>query len=56
MGTFVRGKEELAFRIVTQLMAEDAKTAWGVTETVGDFGRGEVIDEVGSKCFGLTVG
>ena len=30
---------------MTELMAEDAKGAWGVTEALRDFGGGKLLDE-----------
>ncbi len=50
------GEEGLAFgRVVSELKAQDAEGAWGVAEAACDFGRGELINEVGAEGFVLVL-
>ena len=50
------GEEEVAVRILPELMDQDAKAAGGVTESAGDFGAGEAIDEEGAEGLVSAVG
>ena len=41
--------------IVAKLMAEDAEGTRGITESVGDFDRGKLLDEEGTQSFVLPL-
>ena len=51
----MRGKEEGAIGMLTECMGENTKAPRRIPEAVGDFGRREVLDEVGPEGFVLTV-
>jgi hypothetical protein len=54
--TLLRVKEEHAFRVEPELVAEHTETAGSVAEPAGSFSGPGVLDEVGSKSFVLSVG
>jgi hypothetical protein len=56
LGSFLGGQEERAPRVLTELMREDPEASGGIGEAAGDFGRRELIDEVGPEGFVLAVG
>jgi hypothetical protein len=39
-----------------EMMTQDAKRAWGVAKALGDVGRGETFDEVGTEGLVLALG
>jgi hypothetical protein len=41
--------------VVPELVAQDAKGAWGVAKARGDFAGGELLGEVGAERFVLTL-
>jgi hypothetical protein len=40
---------------MTEAVTQDAEGAGGVAEAVGDFGRGELVDEEGTESFVLSL-
>ena len=56
LGSLLRGKEEGALWMLAELMGEDAEASRGIPEAAGNFGGGELIDEVGPEGFVLAVG
>ena len=55
LGTVPRVEEEGGVGIATQLVAEDAEGAGGITEVGGDVGGGFLVDEIGAQGFVLTL-
>jgi hypothetical protein len=51
----LRGKEEGTIGMLTELMGEDPEASRRISEAAGDFGRREVLDEVGPEGFILAV-
>ena len=43
-----RGREEIAFGVVAELVDEDAEAPGGVAEASGRLGRGKTLDKKGS--------
>ena len=55
LGTVPRVEEEGGVGIATELVAEDAEGAGGITEVGGDVGGGFLVDEIGAQGFVLTL-
>jgi hypothetical protein len=51
----LRGKEEGAIWMLAELMSEDTEASRRISEAAGDFGRREILDEVGPEGFILAV-
>jgi hypothetical protein len=49
-------QEKLPLGSLAKLMTEDAKTPWGITESVGYLDRRESFDKIGTESFILTMG
>ena len=56
VGSFRRGQEEVSIRVLTELVNQHTKTAFGVAESSGRFLAGESFDKVGSQGFILSGG
>ena len=48
--------EESSIRVLAELMAQDAESAWAIAEAPGRLGRAESLDEIGPQGFVLPVG
>ena len=55
LGPLLRGKEEEAIRMLTELVGKNAEASRGIPEAAGDFGRGKILNEVGPEGFVLAV-
>jgi hypothetical protein len=53
--SLLRRKEEETIWMLTELMSEDTKASRRISEAAGDFGRREILDEVGPEGFILAV-
>jgi hypothetical protein len=54
--SLLRGKEEGAIWMLTELMGEHTKASRRISEAAGDFARRKLLDEVGPESFVLAVG
>ena len=55
-GSLGRFEEEVALGILAELVDENLKASWGVSEATSDLGAGEALNEEGAECFVLTMG
>jgi hypothetical protein len=53
--SLLRRKEEGAIGMLTEFMGENTKTSRRIPEAMGDFGRREILDEVGPEGFILAM-
>jgi hypothetical protein len=51
----LRGKEEGAIWILTELVSQDAEASRGIPEAAGDLDRRQILNEVGPEGFVLAV-
>jgi len=51
----LRGKEEGAIWMLAEMVRKDAEASGRIPEAAGDFSRGQLVNEVGSEGFVLTV-
>ncbi len=56
LGPLGRGEEEVASRILAELMDQDAEASWGIAEAVGSLITGQSLDELGAERFVLAMG
>ena len=54
-GSGAGGEEKGGLGIVTEVIAEDAEGAWGVTEGAGNLLGGAALEEIGAEGFVLAL-
>jgi hypothetical protein len=55
LGSLLRGKEEGAMRILTELVGQDAEASRGIPEATGDLARRQILNEMSPEGFVLAV-
>ena len=56
MGSLGRCQEEVASRVLAELVDENSEAPWGVTEAASDLGTGDPLHEEGAEGLVLAVG